>query len=403
MKTFRYAGFDRGGQRQAGLIEAEDPKDARARLADSGVYAERIDGVERGTRGGRAPGMGHETRAVLYRELATLVRAGQPLLTAFQTVSPMPEFQRVAVCLAAIRDRIREGAGLGDAVARADPTLWPFERAALDAGERAGQVAPSLDRLADYLLEQQELRSRVRAALVYPAAVLVFAALTAAVMLGFVLPHSLSMIQRTGVTLELPGVTRFMLALRGVAAWLVPALGLAALLAAGVGRRRLRLDPRFRLAWDRFRFRLPVVGAGYRLLVNLRFARTLAMVLRGGVSAEEGLALAGRASGSPWVEQRSGEEGEAVRHGSALSDAVARIAPLAPHLPSWIQTGEAAGAVAEMLDHAAARLQRQWNQRLARVLSLLEPALIVLVGGMVFAVVLAIVLPLLRLNQGLLT
>lgn len=402
LKTYRYSGYDREGRSRNGILEASDAKEACVLLTKQGVLPERILDVAATESAGGGGRLGTEARAILYRELATLVKAGVSVLPALQSLGQMPEFQNAQLRLASVRDRIREGAGLGEALDCAAVGIHPFERAALDAGVRAGRLDESLDRLATYLQEQQELRSRIGAALTYPVVILSFALLVAVIMLGFVLPSALSMIQRAGVQAELPALTRFMLQVRHVGGWLTPLILAVSAGIAVVLRRKSKGDAGFRLALDRLWFRIPVAGRGYRLLVNLRFARTFAMVLRGGVAAEEGLVMAGRACGSDWVEQRSVEEGEAVRHGSNLADAVRRIPPLEPYLPSWIQTGEAAGALAEMLDHAANRLQQQWNRYTTRVLGMLEPALILVVGALVFLVVLSIILPLIRMNSGLL-
>ncbi len=401
MRTFRYSGFDGEGRSRSGVLEAADPKEARILLTKQGILPERLAAVDAsGARGSRPLTL--EERAILYRELSTLLKAGIPLLPAIQSLASMPEFGRSQLRLAVARDRIREGAGLGESLDLAELGLIPFERAAIDAGMRAGVMEESLDRLSLYLQEQRELRAKIGTALTYPAVVLVFALIVAVVMLGFVLPSALAMIRRSGVETDLPAITRAMLALRQTGLWLFPLLlGAGGLLAWGV-RRRVRADAAFRVTMDRLLFRLPLAGRGYLLLVNLRFARTFAMVLRGGVAAEEGLGMAGRACGSAWVEQRSREEGEAVRHGSSLADAIRRIPPLEPFLPSWIQTGETAGSLADMLDHAANRLQQQWSRHTARLLSMLEPALILLVGGLVFLVVLSIILPLIRMNSGIL-
>jgi general secretion pathway protein F len=402
LKTYRFSGYDRAGRARTGILEAVDPKEARVLLTKQGILPERILDVAVMESAGGSGRLGAEARAILYRELATLVKAGVSVLPALQSLGQMPEFQGAQLRLAAVRDRIREGAGLGEALDRAEVGIQPFERAALEAGVRAGRLEESLDRLATYLQEQQELRSRIGAALTYPTVILVFALLVAVIMLGFVLPSALSMIQRTGVKTELPALTRFMMQVRHVGAWLAPVLLGAGAVLVFVLRRKIKTDAGLRLTLDRLMFRVPVAGRGYLLLVNLRFARTFAMVLRGGVAAEEGLVMAGRACGSDWVERRSVDEGEAVRHGSNLADAVRRIPPLEPFLPSWIQTGETSGALAEMLDHAANRIQQQWNRYTTRVLGMLEPALILVVGGLVFMVVLSIILPLIRMNSGLL-
>ncbi|MFO7534726.1 MAG: type II secretion system F family protein [Kiritimatiellia bacterium] len=402
MKTFRYNGYDRDGRSRNGIVEAADTKEARQQLLKQGLLTERLSEVGLKEATGGSGRLSLDGRAILYRELATLIRAGVALLTAMQSLGQIPEFDRARLRLAAARDRIREGAGLGEALQSADLGLQPFERAAIEAGLRAGRMEESLDRLASYLQEQQELRSKIGAALTYPVVVLAFSLVVAVVMLGFVLPNALAMIQRAGVKAELPLLTRIMLRVRDTAMWLAPLL-LAGVMWLGVFiRRRIRTSIPVRMGLDRLAFRVPFFGSGYRLLVNLRFARTFSLVLRGGVAAEEGLVMAGRACGSAWVEQRSVEEGEAVRHGSNLADAVRRIPPLEPFLPSWIQTGETAGALSDMLDHAANRLQQQWNRYVGRLLGLLEPILILLVGGLVFLVVLSIILPLIRMNTGLL-
>ena len=129
--------------------------------------------------------------------------------------------------------------------------------------------------------------------------------------------------------------------------------------------------------------------------------RVLAILLRGGVAAVDAMAAAGRASGSAWVEHLAATEADAVRHGSTLADAVRRIPPLSGSLPAWVQIGEASGALQRMLQHAADRLQRQWEQYVTRVLSLLEPALILLIGVFVLLVTLSILLPVISMNRAI--
>jgi len=150
---------------------------------------------------------------------------------------------------------------------------------------------------------------------------------------------------------------------------------------------------------DRWLFRLPVLGRGYLLLANLRCARTLAILLRGGVGLVDALPLAGRATGSAWIARLAAEEAEAVRHGSSLADAIRRIPPLAEVLPAWIQAGEASGALDRLLDTAGSAMQHRWDRFVTRTLSWLEPALIFAVGGFVLLVVLSVLLPIISLNR----
>jgi general secretion pathway protein F len=187
-------------------------------------------------------------------------------------------------------------------------------------------------------------------------------------------------------------------------AWLKKwGLPLLAAVSAGIVwfRARLRRLPSFRRRWERCLLRLPLFGKGYRLLVNLRFCRTLAILIRGGVSIIEAFPLAGRATGSRWVAARAAEESESLRHGSRLSDAVARIAPLAESVPGWIRVGEAGGDLARLLEHAGTRYQNRWDRFVRRTLSFVEPAIILVIGGFVLLVTLAVLLPVISLTRSI--
>jgi type II secretory pathway component PulF len=142
-----------------------------------------------------------------------------------------------------------------------------------------------------------------------------------------------------------------------------------------------------------------MVGRGYRLVVNLRCARTLAILLKGGVGLVDALPLAGRSTGSVWIAALMEKEADAVRHGASLADAVRRVPPLAVSLPAWIQAGEASGALEKLLNTAGDAFQHQWNRFAARTLSWLEPALILLIGLFVLLVTLSVLLPIISMNR----
>jgi general secretion pathway protein F len=147
--------------------------------------------------------------------------------------------------------------------------------------------------------------------------------------------------------------------------------------------------------------RWPVYRAGSRTLVSLRFSRTLVLLLRGGVSAVDALALAGQATGNAWVADLIRQQADAVRHGVSLSQAIRAVPPL-ESLTGWVKAGEASGDLTALLDKAADRLQQRWQTYLTRTTSLLEPVLILMVGVFVLLIALAILLPVLSLNQAVL-
>lgn len=336
-------------------------------------------------------------RAQAYRELGALLRAGVSMVPALDIViQSQPDAAAVQAC-ARLRDRLREGGQFGDALVAVQPGLPGFETAVLHAGERSGSLGAVLDRLADHLEEQLRTRERLISALVYPAFVVGLALLVAAAMFGFILPNLQKLFAESQIAL--PWLTRALLATgRGLFLWGAP-LGVASVLALFLGARQWRASAGFRLAWHRRVLGWPLVGRTRVGLVNVRFCETLALLLRGGVPVVDALELSGAATGNAWVEQGVRQAAEEVRHGRPLSAALHQAPALAGVLTGWLAAGEAAGDVAGMLDQAAHRLRAQWQQQLTRLLSVIEPALIVTVGVFVLVVALAVLLPILSLNR----
>lgn len=391
MQTFEYKGYDESGQAARGLIEADNVKSAREMLARQGILAERVAGTARHVR------LAVAARADVYRGLSALLRAGVPMLGALEILADSPEQREARLVLSAMRDGVRDGASLAEALAAACHSVSSFERSIIDAAEASASVEVMLDRLAAFLEQQDQVRERVHGALTYPAIVMAVGVCVAILMLGLLLPRTAEILGGRGE--RMPGLTVGMLALGAfIKRWwlaLVVVLGAAGWGARLTWGRRAGL----RLWVDRLRFSLPVVGRGFRLLATLRFARTLAILLRGGVSPVTGLGLAGRATGSVWIVALADAEADRVRHGSSLSEAVRRIPPLSDSLAGWVRVGEAGGDLERLLDGAGQRAEAQWDRFLGRCLSVLEPLLILFIGGFVLLVTLAVLLPVLSLSR----
>lgn len=402
MRTFTYRGYDRTGAARRGLIEALDAKEARERLTVRGILPERVDAAGETGAGtpavARRSGFGVESRVAFYQELGVLLASGLPLVHALEILMESPELEVSAALLARVRDQVKEGASLAEALSRAAPEIQAFEKAILEVGEKAGGLAGMLERVALFLDEQKQLRERVVSALIYPSIVMTFAVIVAVVMLGFVVPSAGALLAEQS-KMPLPWLTRCLMGIGRALLWSLPVLIPAAMAGVAYVRARCRRDAGFHQRLDRLRFRLPLVGQGYRLVVNLRCARTLAILLRGGVGIVEALPLAGRSTGSVWVAALTEAEAETVRHGSSLADAVRRVPPLSVSLPAWIQAGEASGALQKLLDTAGDAFQNRWSRFVARTLSWLEPLLILLIGIFVLLVTLSVLLPILSMNK----
>jgi len=391
MKTFEYKGLTTSGQSTRGLVEAVSVKAAREQLAGGGVLVERIAVA------GRAMRWPAEARGTVYRELAALLAAGLPLVRALDMLIQSSRGQGSGALLAGVRDRVREGASLADALAASGRGLSGFEYAVLESGVRAGTLAGVLERLASFLEDQERLRERVQRALIYPAVVVAVGLCVALVMLGVLVPRTGRLLAESGKALPL--LTRVMMGVSHVGLRAVPVLAVGVGMAIAYVRRRCRQDVTFRRRWDRALFRVPLWGRGYAQLVSLRFARTLALLLRGGVPLVEGISLAGLATGSAWVGQQAAEQAQAVRHGKRLSECLETISPLADLLPGWVRIGEESGDLAGLLEHAAGRCADRWDRYVSRALALLEPGLLLVVGVFVLLITLAVLLPVLSLTQ----
>lgn len=391
MSVFAYAGYGPDGRRRRGWIEADTTKQARIRLAAQGVLASRLTPATVAVR------LKPAERAEFYRGVGVLVQSGFPLeRTLGLMMDESPGAARTYGLLAGLRDRIREGAGLATALPDLCRGVPRFERAALQASERAGLQGEMLVRLADYLDAQRTVNDRLRAALTYPVFVLCAGLGLASLVLFVVVPRALALLLR--VHGEVPRNALLTAAVGRATLLTLLLAGALALLAAGWLRLRgHRPDRAARL--EQWLVRVPVVGAIQIRLWGLRFAQTMGLLLQAGGTVVDALPLAGLATGSAWIGLLSEAQAERVRHGASLSAAIRAMPPLAPTLAEWVRVGETAGNLQAMLEQAGRRCQQSYEQRLAKALSLLEPALILLVGVVVLVVSLTVLTPLLDIAR----
>ncbi len=400
MRTFEYQGLNTSGRTVKGLVQALDPKDAREKLARDGILAERVQvaGAQRSWVWRRRDVLfALETRAAFYRELASILSAGLSLSRSLELLMDAPEMGANRSVIATIRDQVGEGRALATAVSDSSPRVTAFEHALIETGERAGRLDEVLNRLADFLEEEAGLRDRLIGAMIYPAIILVLSLLVGIGLLWFMLPAFQELLLESGI--QLPRLTAGVMTTSRWIGWLLPAV-------IGIGiatwfwiRQRWNSSVEARAGLDRRLHGVPLFRSFYGVLVNVRFTRTFAILLGSGVPLLEALQQAAAASASPWVQQLMEREVQQVRHGDSLADALTRIPPLADHLPGWIRAGEASGDLTGMVEHAGRRSQQVWERRVARTMTLVESGLVVIVGAFVFILALAIILPILSMNQ----
>lgn len=404
MSAFEYTALDPRGREKKGILEGDTARQIRGRLREQGWSPVSVEPLEerRGSGAGRRPrlqfqrGISGNDLAVVTRQLATLVSSGMPVESALATVGEQTERMRVRRVVLGVRARILEGYGFAEALA-GFPRVFPdLYRATVAAGEHAGHLDAILERLADYTENSQAVGQKLMVALIYPALVSLVAVGVVLVLLAYVVPEVVRVFE--GMDQELPLLTRLLIGLSdGVRDW-GPLIGLLLGLAAAAAAWILRREGA-RLRFDRWLLRLPLIGRVLRALNAARFARTLAILADAGVPVLDGLRIAAEVVRNRAMRAGVEEAARRVREGSAISKALAArgfFPPLTIHL---VASGEASGRLENMLERAADAQEKELEGFTAALMGLLEPILILVMGGVVLIIVLAILLPIFDMNQ----
>ena len=411
MTAFRYAAADDSGKEQSGLIEADSARAVRQVLRGRGLVPLTVEPVvAEGQKAALQLSLGRRLSqtelAVLTRQLASLLGAQLPVADALTVMVEQSEKPQIRELMAAIRTDVLAGSSLSSALAR-HPRQFPgIYRALIAAGEESGKLGSVLGSLADYVEERAKLQQKITLAFVYPVIVTLVALAVVVGLLTYVVPQVVQVFANTKQAL--PWLTRALIALSDFVrsyGWIV-----AVLLVIGffVVRRLLKVET-IRLAWHQRLLRMPVVGVLTRSLNTARFASTLAILAGGGVPMLRALQAAGETVSNLAMRARVLDATQRVREGFSLARALraggdedkrpgaTRLFP--PVLIHLIASGEATGKLPEMLGRAADIHAREAERRAMFFTSLLEPILILAMGVVVMLIVLAVLLPIIEINQ----
>ena len=404
MPSYDYVALDTGGRERRGSVLAESPVDGRAKLEARRLYVVRI---EPGSQASASPSLLSRTGSfglkrrlsakqltLFTRQVATLTEVA-PLEESLRTIARQAEQPHVRRVLEAVHGGVLEGRRLSDSMAREAKSFPPLYRAMVSAGESSGSLPTILDRLSDLLERQAVVRSKVLTALAYPIVLAVVAIWVVFALMIFVVPQVVAQFDSVGQTLPL--LTRIVIAISNFLQgwWWALLIALAGL--GVIGWRALK-EPHIRMAVDRTILRLPLIGRLVRDLHAARMARTLSTMVSSRLPLLEGLSLTTGTIHNRVLKAASADIVEAIRGGGSLSAALRRAGVFPPLLVYMAASGEAAGKLDIMLERAADYLEREFDAFTAAALSLLEPAIIVLMGGIVGLIVLSILLPILQLD-----
>lgn len=402
MAAFSFAALDHDGKEQRGVLEADSSRQVRQLLRDRGLAPLRIEpAVKPQARGARSgpgggPGLRVAELALITRQLATLLQAAMPLEEALGAVSRQAEKQKVSNIVLSVRSKVMEGHSLAGSMGEFPVAFPGLYRATVAAGEHSGHLDLVLSRLADYSESAHASRQKVQLALLYPVLLLLVAIAIVSGLMAFVVPKVVDVIVGQGQ--ELPLLTRGLIGLSHFVThwgWLVVIAG--GLLAAAV-RRALR-DEALRLRWHRRLLRLPLLGRLSRGSNSARFAGTLSILINSGVPLVEALEISGAVLSNQWLRRAVEEATQQVKEGSALHRALERCGYFPPMMISMIASGEVSGSLDTMLERVAQSQQREFDNIIATVLGVFEPAMLLFMGGAVLLIVVAILQPIFSLNQ----
>jgi general secretion pathway protein F len=401
MPAYRYEALDADGKAAKGLVEADSAKAARAQLrAQARVPLARAPVAESsaGTSGGvrftrRVFGGGGLT--VWTRQLAGLVGSGLPLERALTALADESEDARQRELLSHLRSEVNAGSSFARALGTAPREFDDVYRAVVAAGEQSGALGAVLERLADDLEQRQALRARLLGAMLYPAIVSVIALVIVTFLVTYVVPQVASVF--TSSKRALPGLTVAMLSLSAFVrqwGWAVAAAAVAGVVLLLLARR----GEAFRERSDALFLRLPLVGRLARGYNAARFGGTLAMLAGAGVPILKALQAAAETLGNRAMRADALDALVLVREGAPLASALAGKKRFPGLLAMFARLGEQTGQLPLMLQRAATQLATEVQRRAMAVATILEPLLIVVMGGVVMLIVLAVLLPIIQLN-----
>lgn len=394
MSTYRYTAFTSSGKSVKGTLQATSESDAREQLRAQGytptelkVHVPRRFTLRSGST---------QDLALLTRQLATLLAAGIPIEEALLGVSEQTDKPKIRSILLGVQSKIQEGFSLAQALGEY-PSLFPeIYCTTVGAGEETGKLDTVLERLADYTEHQQQMKQKIQQALIYPTLMIIVSFSIISFLLTFVVPKMIHVFTESGQSLPL--MTQSLIAI----SHFIQHYGLFVLLLIIIGiflfKRWLKVKQN-KLRFHQFLLKLPVIAYLIRTINVARYIHTFSILFAAGVNVLETMRISSRVIQNLAMQQAFMDATFQVREGREISAALKDthfLSPIATHL---IANGEKSGQLPEMMKHAATHLDNEVNRLLDTALTLLEPLMILFMGGIVLFIVLATLLPIFSMEQ----
>ena len=400
MPTFAYAGRTRAGQTVSGERAADSMDAAVSALRRDQILVTRINPVKDAApakvtvKAKKARTVDPKNLAVFTRQFSVMIDAGLPLVQCLEILGTQEEDKAFSEVILATRGDVESGMSLADAMKKHPKTFDPLFTNMIAAGEAGGILDTILKRLAVYIEKAVKLKNQVKSAMVYPVAVVVIATVVVGVILWKVIPTFANLFAGLGAELPLP--TRIVIALSNGLVRFMPFI-IAAIVAAFFGLRSYYATTGGRRTVDGIVLKLPILGILMRKIAVARFCRTLSTLLASGVSILEALDITARTSGNAIVEEGIMTTRKSIERGETIAAPLRQTAVFPPMVVQMIGVGEATGALDTMLAKIADFYEEEVDVAVAGLLTLLEPLMIALLGGIVGGIVIAMYLPIFSL------
>lgn len=411
MPIFEYKGLDKNGKTAKGLKEADSVKSLRVALRRDGIFTTDItesnSNVVSSSKKQKSilskevrlkvffERISAETLGVATRQLATLLQAGVTLVDALNALIEQTDNQKLKQIFSEIKADVNEGSSLADAMSKHKCFSTIYVNM-VRAGESSGALEVVLERLAEFLESQAQLKSKVMGAMMYPAVMMSVGGLVMIVMLTTVVPKISKIFLHAKI--QLPLMTRILIGTSSLISnywWLI----LIFAFAGGYLLRRYIKKPVGKLKWDRLKLKIPVVGRLIEMISVARFSRTLSTLLASGVPLLASLQIVRNVLSNQVLENAIDEVREAVKEGEDIGTPLKRSGCFPPMVTHMISIGEKSGQLENMLNRVATSYEQQVQVRVGMLTGLLEPVMILLMGGGVGFIVFAILTPIMQMSQ----
>ncbi|NOZ10623.1 MAG: type II secretion system inner membrane protein GspF [Gammaproteobacteria bacterium] len=401
MAAFEYEALDERGRTQKGVATADSARQVRQQLREQGLTPTRVDTAEGKSRkeGGSRIGrirLSVADLTIITRQFATLIGSDLTVEETLRALIAQSESEKVKKILTRIRAMVMEGTSLTEAIG-AFPDAFPgIYRASVLAGEASGKLAVVLERLADFTEARQALSQRVGVALIYPVILMVMAFSIVMFLFIYVVPKVVKVFQDTGQ--DLPVITQVFIAMTDYLQQ-YGLVTLVILIAVGVATTFFLRLPKPQYQFHGLLLRIPGIRRLSRGLNTARMARTLAIMVGSGVPLLTAMKASRDVITNRVLRRAMATATDEVREGVSLGKALGRSKLYPPILVQMVSSGEASGKLGEMLDKAASTQERELEARIAVMVGIFEPVMILVMGGIVMLIVLAILLPIFDINQ----